>query len=236
MHKERTYMKSEKESPNPNLNDKQAKSILIDREQLFEILKNEMDLEILLLLFMHHELNLTQLAEIFHKSKATISRHLKKMVEIGIVDFRSEKIRGVEAKFFHADFQQFLSIKSYSIEDTKKMGKEDQGVRQLENIRDVILSLLIFGKKNLDDISDYLRNLSSGVDGELVKMFSKEPPFSYTINFLTEEQYQKYKLIQQEIGMKVWQMMQETKTNNADKPYFVINGIFPHKSFLKKTK
>lgn len=227
-------MTPENKSSSVNLNQTQEENDLVDRDQLFGILKNEMDLEILLLLFMHHELNLSQLAEMFQKSKATLSRHMKKLVEIGIVHFRAEKIRGVEAKYFHADFQKFISMKTYSLDDMKKLSEKESGVKQIENLRDVILSFIIFGMKNLTDISEYLKGLTGGIDGDLVKIFSKAPPFSYSVNFLNEEQYQKYILIQQEFGLKIWDMMQENTADDADKPYFVMNGIFPHKSFLKK--
>ncbi|MFX0182121.1 MAG: helix-turn-helix domain-containing protein [Candidatus Hodarchaeota archaeon] len=112
------------------------KTTSLSEMKLKDILKSKVRLDIFFLLSIYGELSLTDLSTLLDKSKPALHRHIKKMINAGLlVESKEEKVRGsIKAKFYRLS----IDVREYfSPTDRMALLDTEDPDKRLENIKHI---------------------------------------------------------------------------------------------------
>lgn len=221
-------------------NDLSVKNEADHEISLHRVLNNDVRLQIFYLLFFYNELNVSEIAQKIHKSKATISRHLNAMEEDHILESRiSEYKRSISPKYYHLPIQkmsELLPFESRSMRNKPKNSKQrlDFYKKSIEAMR----SMLHLTQKGLGLLHPLLNsfenNLGNIESADLIfdKYFLSE--FEKKIDFQTivisEKNLPEY--------FKLWYKFRKEietleKQNKGEHSYIVFETVFPFQRLVE---
>lgn len=203
-----------------------------DQIQYIRILKDKLKFQIVMLLLIYHEMNVTQISNLLNQSKATVSRHLAEM-EGQVVEyseaFKHREIEGrITPKYYRIKEEFYKNIKPVEAlhfpEDTS--GRRQfygyliellrNGVEISKDSINMLHSLLDFLESQMDDPDLLSKSFES-------YLFSGD--FMLEMIWLTEDQYKQFKLYVTEFNEKVAQLPSEI-SNDESRPYLFIGSLF----------
>jgi len=218
---------------------------------LFLELQNPVSLEIFTLLLIYRELSMTQITIYIQKSKPTVFRHLKKMLELGLVreSREQQKKRGdLPIKFFTADLSALQRIPNVTPAQTQQFDPQNK-LKFFEAMRDLTITTSQFSRSMLQRFEDFFIHLDSKPGGPFQTFMEsmetmdlndpkKLPPMSLNLNLLSANQYQKYLVAYKEFMIKIMgELIEEEKANpNAIKPYLMLYSVLPITQIFGKRK
>ncbi|MFW9905331.1 MAG: ArsR/SmtB family transcription factor [Candidatus Thorarchaeota archaeon] len=98
--------------------------------RIFRVLQDETRLAIFICLTIYQRLTVKQLGDFLHKGKTTISHHLRKMDEAGIVKWeeREEDKKKLKTRYFTLNYEIIEKPKEWPLEemDLEKLPKEEK--------------------------------------------------------------------------------------------------------------
>ncbi|UCG04161.1 MAG: helix-turn-helix transcriptional regulator [Candidatus Heimdallarchaeota archaeon] len=98
--------------------------------RIFRVLQDETRLAIFICLIIYQKLTVKQLADFLHKGKTTISHHLRKMDEAGIVNWeeREEDKKKLKTRFFFLNYEIIEKRKDWTQEeiDLNRLPEEEK--------------------------------------------------------------------------------------------------------------
>ncbi len=206
---------------------------LKNTSMLIDLIKNPTNYEILMLLFMYHEISLKKLTNKISKSKSTIHRHLKKLIENGLViESKEKKVRShIKAKYYSINRETWSKFTSISPEQFE-LFDEKQKIQMYHLIIDVLIPTIIFSIKSFTKLQETLENLKISNDKD-IQSFMEPQDLHLNMNFLSKPQYEQYIKLLNDFSQKFIQIIieEETKSPNAEKPFLLINTIIPFKKY-----
>ena len=143
-----------------------------------EILKNSTSFEIFMHISMNRELSLSQLTLLINKSKPTISRHIKQMIECNLIFLSKEMpVRGnIFAKFYKIS-ETTKNLPRYSPKQIKSMDSKNKK-KFYKDTRDFVNSAINFEKKGLDELLNFMDNFPMTTEN-LNNFFFNTPGFCH---------------------------------------------------------
>ncbi len=206
-------------------------------KEILEYINDKGCFEVLLLLIIHEELSLRQIAELTGKSKPTAFRNVQKLLEAGLCfESKEEKVRGsLNAKFYKANRAQLLAMPNLSLEMIRALS-DHQRLELFSIIKNILQSTIDISFRMMEYVMQYL---NAKKEDEIIK-YIEQPDFTFTMNLLTEDQHAKYLELYQKAMMEFVQYVIETEKDeshrNLPHPYLIFKGIVPmHKILENKT-
>jgi DNA-binding HxlR family transcriptional regulator len=187
--------------------------------------------QIAMLLFTYHELNVTQISNMLHQSKATISRHLKEMEGTFVVSreaFREKEIPGrITPKYYRISDEFYRQLKPVGAEQVP--GDDKGRIQFFKGFVRLIRSSTDISKECLElyyPLADYLESQSD--DPEKAYRAFNEYVFSNDLRLdfcvLGETQYKKFIQYLMEFEKKMVDLMNEPPSGEPQ-PYFFIGSL-----------
>ncbi len=187
--------------------------------------------QIAMLLFTYRELNVTQISNMLHQSKATISRHLKEMEDTFVECREAFRGRAIEGRIT----PKYYRIKDAFYRELRPVGAgsippDDEGRRQFfHGFARVIRSSADVSKECISlyyPLADYLD--SQAEDPEKAYRAFQEYVFSNDLRLdfcmLSETQYRKFILYLEELEKKMVELM-NAPPSDEPQPYFFIGSL-----------
>lgn len=202
---------------------------IIDNPIILQYISNSTDFKLIMLLTVYQELSLTELNRKSGISKATLSRHLKKMLSDDIVILSKEVlVRGDrKAQYFSLSRSIYSLLPSISEKDLKSLDNSQKN-RIYKITRAITNSSVDFSVESIVAFKHFLNSLDDKMGGKLETFFNN-PDFYLTFNFLSKEQYNRYIELLKEFNLKLVQSLSEIekKHPNANKSYLLCNYLIP---------
>ncbi|TFG28252.1 MAG: ArsR family transcriptional regulator [Promethearchaeota archaeon] len=231
--------KKEKKS-NDTLDSENLKDFLKLRTEVLKIMASLPRLRIILLLLMFRKLSLSKLSKLLGRTKSTISHHLKKLSDLGIIITTTKDARGsIDAKVYEL-IPGFLEKFNLDFDELEKMDKlKRKEILHLAILNDkwqfeVIKSLYEQSVLYYDAIDDI--NIKSKLDSiEDFKNLHFKTPIQYDFWFLSEEGRKAYEKLTLEFKSKMKKIIEEEdKTKKLiERPYLILHSFFPLKEIAE---
>ncbi|MFX1273969.1 MAG: GTP-binding protein [Promethearchaeota archaeon] len=194
-------------------------------------LENELTLRILINLNMFKELSLSELSKHVHKSKATLSRHTRKLIKLGLIETTIKDIKPQAGTIN----KQYYSLKK---ELSYHLGKEHFNFINMkskvkwETFNEFyIKKLFTFNSINLiskrlnDMVLDFSNKIFTGYP-PLVKEFGKYlEHLPINMHYLNEKQYKKVQVLIGDFNLNLNKILAEDDAST--KCYLLANMILP---------
>jgi predicted transcriptional regulator len=207
---------------------------------LHRVLNNDVRLQIFYLLFFYTELNVSEIAQKIHKSKATISRHLNAMEEDHILESRiSEFKRSISPKYYRLPIQKMTELLPFESRSMRNIPKNPkQRLEFFKKSIEAMRSMLYLTQKGLGLLNPLLNNFESNLgniesaDKIFAKYFLSE--FEKKIDFQTivisENNLPEY--------FRLWYKFRKDiesleKQNKSDHSYIVFESVFPFQRLVE---
>jgi predicted transcriptional regulator len=166
-------------------NGEQPKIDMADEIKFEELLKNKTRIQIFFLLFFYQELNVSEIAQKIHTSKATVSRHLDAMEKDHILESRiSEYKRSITPRYYRLPISKMMEALPFESRSMRNIPKDPNArlkyyKTSLEAIRsnlyliqkgmNLLHPLLTSLEKNLANIEDADHMFQSYFSSEIEK-------------------------------------------------------------------
>jgi predicted transcriptional regulator len=210
---------------------------------LIKVLKNPVRLQIYFLLFFYPELNVSEIAQKIHCSKATVSRHLNAMEQAGILESRvSEYKRSITPKYYHLPIERMMEILPFES-------------RAMHNIPKTPQDRLAYYKKSVNAIRaavyltqqglEFLNPLLDGLDNNLEDIHKADEVFSAYFSSEVEKKIDFQTIVISENVLpeyyRLWQKFRKDvealeKTNKTDHSYIVFETVLPFRRLIEFQK
>jgi len=198
------------------------------KSQILDIFENDLNLIILNYLRVNRELSLAKLSRRTAKSKATMSRYTRRLINLGLIE---SHVKDPERQSGTIKRKYFTLKKDlrYNIED---IDSDFFKLESKENLEDFYLRKS-FNFKTLNLITRSLSQALEGIEVEFnrenqllldvyKRLFDK---ISYNVHLLSENQYEKYKSLLVEFNSKFNDILKDN--DGSEKPYLFANMVFP---------
>ena len=209
------------------------------KSDIYAILNNELRFQIISYLLIFNELSMSDLNRKLKRSKSTLHRHIKLLIELGFIELSKEKkVRGsIKAKYFKLT-NKFLNLLDYGEKKLKIRGDE---VKKKDNkIQDQIdlmkLSILINIKpleilRKIIDFSPENRDLNYPL---LLREIKAINPI-INIMFLTKHEFKKLneKLKEFNSLLNELEFNKKKQSNSELTPYLFTSYLLNLNSLLK---
>ncbi|WP_457558393.1 ArsR/SmtB family transcription factor [Candidatus Harpocratesius sp.] len=206
-----------------------------DNNDLMKLLADETNFEIILFLFIHQELTLSQLEEYIQKSRSTIHRHLQLLNRNELIKESKEvKVRShIPAKYYSVNLQKLLQFPRYSMQDLQKLS--DIQKRELFNtISQTYNSIFTFMIKIIQKTQKILSIIIQNSNNSFFEILDfQDPKLFISLSFMTEEQRKLYLTRLFEFSQAFYTELQEKQLvdpQNLKKeqfPYLLFHTIIP---------
>ncbi|MBD3254767.1 MAG: ArsR family transcriptional regulator [Candidatus Lokiarchaeota archaeon] len=216
-----------------NLMDELERSI-----KVMEILDSVPRIRIALLLLIYQKLSLAQLSSLLSRSKATVTHHLKKFEDLGLLNVTRKDARGsIDAKVYEFSSNFFKSIR-LSMDDLKSLKPEEaKNLFKTAIQKDQLIFELI---KNIYDISDdFYQGVRRLLDSNSLENVQKKyfkSPINYQFWFLDKEGYESYEKLIEEFNDKMREIVKKSshkKPEEIERPYLIFHSFLPLKHIIK---
>ncbi|MBD3196239.1 MAG: hypothetical protein GF317_14370 [Candidatus Lokiarchaeota archaeon] len=208
--------------------------------EVMKLLNTVSCLRIMLILLVYGKQSLAQLKEKIGRSKATITHHMKKFEDLGIIKTSRMDARGsIDAKAYEIipDFKNLISL---DMEDIKLLSaKEQKEVLTFLVIRDKWLFEILRNVFQLSSlyyeglIEDFLKFKITNFD-VFKKNYMENLP-KCDLLFLDENSKKKYEdlWVKFREDMKNVLDARENNDKNPARPYFMVNSLIPLEEILQ---
>ncbi|MHA1776683.1 MAG: winged helix-turn-helix domain-containing protein [Promethearchaeota archaeon] len=213
----------------------------MNKEEIFKILSDETNFEILMALFSRNELILSELDAIIAKSRSTIHRHIQDLISSGfILESKEKVIKGpIPAKYYKLNFKKFVSIPSLSMDQVQSLSEVER-IKIYSQIKQTYYTMITFLSKILVKIQTFLQKLTPENSTNFEEMLNfNDPRFFATLNLLTEPQKTLYLRRFQEFSQSFMQeIMEKNMFDPQDpfkdpKPFLLTTLLAPIQSLFK---
>jgi DNA-binding transcriptional ArsR family regulator len=205
---------------------------------VMEILDSVPRIRIALLLLIYQKLSLAQLSSLLNRSKATVTHHLKKFEDLGLLKVTRKDARGsIDAKVYEFTSAFFKSIR-LSMDDLKSLKPEKaKNIFSTAIKKDQLIFELI---KNIYEISeDFYQGIQTLLDSNSLENIQKKyfkSPISYQFWFLDEEGYESYRELINEFNDKMREIVKNSsqkKPEEIERSYCIFHSFLPLKHIIK---
>ncbi|MBD3213453.1 MAG: helix-turn-helix domain-containing protein [Candidatus Lokiarchaeota archaeon] len=215
------------------------KKQLTQKVEVMKLLNTVTRLRIILILLVYGKQSLAELEEKIGRTKATITHHIKKFEELGIIKTTRKNARGsIDAKVYQL-IPEFLDLIQLSPEELNLIEGDDQkDILQFlllrdkwmfEMIRNIFQLINLFYK----DLEFDFVNLNVK-DFEQVKKQYFENLVQYDILFLNKEHKDEYNELLKSLKSKLSERREKENDDiTNDAPYLIFNSIIPLEDILK---
>ncbi|MBD3255107.1 MAG: helix-turn-helix domain-containing protein [Candidatus Lokiarchaeota archaeon] len=212
----------------------QLKEQLRIQTQIVEALNKMIRIRILILLWVYKEQSINDLCKKLGKSWPTVTKHLGKLEEAGLLNIREEKSPGPKNK-------KIYSVKPDIIQSTRlgfdflKLPPEDVAGILKDDLKSDLKTLEII-KKIFDDLNPYHQELHRKLDSleltkENLEEFYLKKHVNYYIETLDEEEFEfyfkKYMEFLQEFEEFRREKNKDKTSQLSERPYIMLQIIFP---------
>ncbi|MBD3254191.1 MAG: ArsR family transcriptional regulator, partial [Candidatus Lokiarchaeota archaeon] len=200
-------------------------------------------LRLILILLIFRKLSLTKLSNLLSRTKAAVSRHLKKFDNLDLITITRRKARGsIDAKVYelNSKFMDFLSLNSkYFMMFVDKLGIDalKYGVKNDKLLFDFLKNIFEQIILYYDTIEDHIRTSKSKTPNNL-KGFDMKSLIDYEIWLISDNQKKKYDNLLSEFKKKVTKMLSEDQDTDSyeARPYLIFHTKIPIKGIAKFDK
>ncbi|TFG01858.1 MAG: transcriptional regulator [Promethearchaeota archaeon] len=205
---------------------KPPKNLTLD-EDILGLLKDNIKFQIVLRLLINTELSMTELSNLIKRAKATVHRHLKTLINFGVVKVsKQEKVRGsIKAKYykiadsFYSHFEP--EIGTFPL-DLMNFNKDQIDLQQKVILLQIYLE---FFKKTIKRVDDYLPDIGKIYESntELYAQELKNSLDSLNVIFLTKKQRDNITTKLDELYSSIIKIKSENQDRDIShkKPYFL---------------
>ncbi|TXT63989.1 MAG: hypothetical protein BAJALOKI3v1_280027 [Promethearchaeota archaeon] len=206
--------------------------------KVMEILDSVPRIRIALLLLIYQKLSLAQLSSLLNRSKATVTHHLKKFEDLGLLNITRKDARGsIDAKVYEFNSDFFKSVQ-LSMDDLKSIKPEEaKNIFKTAIRKDQLIFELI---KNIYEISDdFYQGIQTLLDTNSLENIQKKyfkSPISYQFWFLDEEGYESYEKLINEFNNKMREIVKKStqkKPEEIERSYCIFHSFLPLKHIIK---
>ena len=129
--------------------------------ELRKIFFNSLRVDIILLLFIHGELNLTKISELTERSKSAISRQMMRLTELDMISSYEidENKPGIPRKYFKITDSFKSQFSYFDPEDFKKMNESEKKA-SIVKFRNYLISSNAILAKLVNKTDDYIDELT----------------------------------------------------------------------------
>jgi len=202
-------------------------------DTISKALENELTLRILIILSIFKELSLSRLSKHVHKSKATLSRHTRNLIKLGLIEATIKDIKpqaGTINKQYYSlkkDLSYRLEIENFNFVNFINMNSKEKWetfnefyIKKLFTFNSISLIL-----KRISDIALDLGKIIF-TDPPLVKEFGKYLEFlPINTHFLNEKQHEKVQALLGDFNLKLNKILAED--DDSMKSYLLANMTIP---------
>ncbi|MFX0094356.1 MAG: ArsR/SmtB family transcription factor [Candidatus Hodarchaeota archaeon] len=217
------------------------------QKSILEAYQHDLRLNILMLLMIYRELSLTQISNLLGKSKSTISRHTRKLIELRLIKSHTKEDEiqaGNIKRKYYAITKDFLQDEDEGIvpDLLKSITEPNDLLNAILGICNAQKALFLLvqriteiSRAPFENLSERMLGYSSDLEtlgGVLQKLFnsSKDLP-DVSVAFLNEKQFTKYLGLKLELERGLTEIMKED--NGSERPYLVIGLSTPIKNLLE---
>ena len=196
-----------------------------------DALENELNLRILLNLQMFKELSLVEISKRVVKSKATISRHTRNLIKLGLIESHVKEIEPqsgtIKRKYYtlSKDLSYHIEKREFNFTNLKSKMKwkifSEYYLKKLYNFK--IINLLSKRLNNL--LKDFNSHIFSGFPALLKQYGRYIENLPLNFQFLTEKQNQEVKSLLLEFDSKLVDILADD--DGSEKSYLFVNMTLP---------
>ncbi|MFW9915523.1 MAG: ArsR/SmtB family transcription factor [Candidatus Thorarchaeota archaeon] len=199
-----------------------------------EVYKSEIRLNIIILLLINEELSLGEIADFLQKSKPTISRHMKVLIELGLIEMynKEEPQRGnIKRNYYSLNRGK---LKFIEIQDAPKF--------QAPDMQDNLLAWYELNQSIfllLDRINEFInvfgQSLRFLIDHQTTPesldqlLHTKMPKVN--LRLLTETQYRKFEEKLDNFLLEIKEIVSE-EDDDQERPYMFLDILLPIKELI----
>ncbi|MEX2684090.1 MAG: ArsR/SmtB family transcription factor [Candidatus Sigynarchaeota archaeon] len=212
--------------------DKKKAQNLSKQPWIFQLLKPRVRLEIFLLLALYHELNVTQISNMLHRSKATVARHLKQleMQHVLAVDqdnVSNRTIKPLKYRIREEHITDLLTSAPPSVALDPENARKHY-VQQLDRIRKTAI-LVASSMKLITPFVDHLEHVVQELDLEEVERifadYITRKKLCFRSLLLEEEKLDEFNAIYQEFRDKVVDLANRPVRRESLNDERVVKGV-----------
>ncbi|MFQ5980890.1 MAG: ArsR family transcriptional regulator [Candidatus Heimdallarchaeota archaeon] len=199
-----------------------------------EAYKSEIRLNIIILLLINEELSLSDIADFLQRSKPTITRHMKILIELGLVKvYNKEEIQrgNIKRNYYSLDRRKlnFIDIHAFA---------KIQASNTLENLLawyELNQSIFLLLERVTDFINIFGQNLRFLIDHQTVpesldQLLAMKMP-KVNIRLLTESQYRKFEELLEKFLLDISELVSDEE-DDLERPYMFLDILLPIKELL----
>ena len=198
--------------------------------EVLKLMDNITRLRIILSILIFNKISLTNLSELLGRAKSTITHHIKKLENLGVIKSTRKEARGsIDAKVYEL-IPGFLQ----KISDRKQSFKGEL----IDDFTEVVSNDLLFFKviKLLfEQVILYYEAISNKKIKSKPKSFKDfqnsyfKLPLNYDFWFLSEKAYKEYKDLYKNFKIELKKIISNENLENNDsiRPFFVLNTFIP---------
>jgi DNA-binding transcriptional ArsR family regulator len=208
-----------------NRNNSEANNSI--RIEVLKLMDNITRLRIILSILIFKKISLTKLSELLGRAKSTITHHIKKLENLGVIKSTRKESRGsIDAKFYEL-IPEFLQKISFE----EKINDENQFSKAVLN--DILFFKVI--KLLFEQVIFYYEAISNKklkTKPNLFKDFRDSHfkiPLNYDFWFLSEKALDEYKELNKKYNHKLKEIINRENIENPEsiRPYLVLNTFIP---------
>ena len=206
-------------------------------EQLFsKILKNNIRKDIVLLLNLYNELNVTQISNLLNRSKATVGRHLKTMQEYGVLNSKEkESKRSINPLYYSMPANSGRMLELIKQEEIDSMKNSKEKIKKFKNslsIAKVIYKLVEHAIKLIDPFFDHLDSKINEEDIQyLTRYLTWRRQLSVKHIVLAEDDIDEFWKLYEDFNTKLEAL--SNKKKKKEKTLLFVDSLLPLKEMLK---
>ena len=195
------------------------------KSDIYAILNNELRFQIISYLLIFNELSMSDLNRKLKRSKSTLHRHIKLLIELGFIELSKEKkVRGsIKAKYFKLT-NEFLNLLNYGEKRLKIRGDElKRGDNIIQDQIELIRLSILINVKPLEILKKVIDISSENRDLNYPLLYREIKDINPIINivFLTEQEFKKLNKKLEELNSLLSEIEsnKKEKSNNELSPY-----------------
>jgi len=207
--------------------------------KIHNVLRNKIQIKIILTLFIFQELSLSELCKKIGKSKITTYRHLKSLINRGLIHIsREEKVQGsIKAKFYKLKNNRFSKVHLDKIRKLLEIADLEKRRKNLENYINLILSSVMLIQEPLNLYNKFINFLKNNINMEVsnfILELEKIPP-PIEIMFFSEKQFKKVLELLNSLYIKIKNISLEDtdQGEKEEKPYLFATILIEMKKLLQ---